>query len=378
MKNKVSETYKFIFFLLIMISCKQSYTPPALNANKNYLVVDGFLNAGNDSTVITLTRTRNLNTGDAQIIEGNAQLFVEGDAGYSLQLTNFGNGKYGSPNLNLLNNQNYRLKILTSNGSSYISDFTPVKSTPSIDSIVWSRSDSGVSIFLNTHDPSNNTRYYKWDFVETWEFHSFYETFLHYNPVDSSAYLSTVSIPHICWQTSKSTNIIIASSAKLSADIINLMPIETVPLNSPQIAVKYSISIRQFGLTKEAFNYWGNLQKSTEQTGTIFDAQPSQITGNIHCITNPNEPVLGFISAGKPTEKRIFVSNSEVLPWEYDQPCGEEFHRVDSLTYYIHKSNLPIKEIATNGIIQGYNFSNNFCVDCTIRNGTNIKPSFWQ
>src|SRR3712207_6958843 len=33
---------------------------------------------------------------------------------------------------------------------------------------------SGVTIFVNTHNPENNTRYYRWEFDETWENRSVY------------------------------------------------------------------------------------------------------------------------------------------------------------------------------------------------------------
>ena len=48
--------------------------------------------------------------------------------------------------------------------------------------------------------------------------------------------------------------------------------------------------------------------KTTETTGGLFDAQPSQVTGNIKCTTNPQELVFGFFNAGVPQEKRVFLS----------------------------------------------------------------------
>lgn len=162
-----------LIFMLIMGACRQAYTPPAVKAVNSYLVADGFLNAGSDSTVITLSRTRALTAPSVPILETNAQIFVEGDGGFAAQLANLGSGRYGSAGLGLNNLQKYRVRIETANGSEYLSDFTPVKPCPPIDSISWQKSDSGITVFANTHDPSNNSRYYRWEFAETWEYHSF-------------------------------------------------------------------------------------------------------------------------------------------------------------------------------------------------------------
>jgi hypothetical protein len=46
--------------------------------------------------------------------------------------------------------------------------------------------------------------------------------------------------------------------------------------------------------------------------GTIFDAQPTEITGNIRSLSDPAEKVIGFINAAPVQEARIFISKEEV------------------------------------------------------------------
>ncbi|HEY5369358.1 MAG TPA: hypothetical protein VIJ75_10225, partial [Hanamia sp.] len=46
-----------------LANCKTPYNPPVQNAKQQFLVVEGFLN-GNGSTIITLSRTRNISLGD--------------------------------------------------------------------------------------------------------------------------------------------------------------------------------------------------------------------------------------------------------------------------------------------------------------------------
>jgi hypothetical protein len=109
---------------------------------------------------------------------------------------------------------------------------------------------------------------------------------------------------------------VIASSAKLSSDVIFQAPVTTILSTNEKISVRYSILLRQYALTKEAYEFWENIRKNTEQLGSIFDAQPSQLQGNIHCISNPTEPVIGFVTITNIQRKRIFIDNSQ-LPLEW-------------------------------------------------------------
>ena len=64
------------------------------------------------------------------------------------------------------------MHITTKNGKEYASDYSVVRTTPEIDSISWLRDNGGVRIYINTHDDQNKTKYYRWSYSETWEFHA--------------------------------------------------------------------------------------------------------------------------------------------------------------------------------------------------------------
>ena len=66
----------------------------------------------------------------------------------------------------------------TDDGGSYVSEAVKVLKTPAIDSLhVGIRSQVGVDneneqsvvIYVDTHDPDNNTWYYRWEWEQTWE-----------------------------------------------------------------------------------------------------------------------------------------------------------------------------------------------------------------
>jgi len=82
--------------------------------------------------------------------------------------------------LNLITTEKYRIRIQTADGKLYISEYVPIQNAPPIDSIHWQRTTDEIKIFASTHDPLNNTRYYRWQYEETWEINSAFPSFFEY------------------------------------------------------------------------------------------------------------------------------------------------------------------------------------------------------
>jgi hypothetical protein len=399
---------RVVGYLLLMvipvIGCKKPYNPPATAAKNSYLVVEGVINAGADSTNITLSRTVNLSSKTTVNPELHAIVAIQSDQNVTYPLTETTKGNYVCAGLNLSSTHNYRLSVKTSNNEEYLSDYVPVKNSPPIDSVTYDTKGNsvtpGLNVFVNTHDPKNNTTYYRWEYQETWIIYSSFNSQYVSNgdtilprPISDQIYQ--------CWQTDSSSTIIVNSSAKLASDVIANNPIAFVNSTSEKLANGYSILVRQFALTADAYTFWTNLKKNTEQLGSIFDAQPSQINGNIHCTTNPAEPVIGYLSIGIPSTQRIFIENRVLPAW---LPINSQTCPLNSFTYSHAATNLgepPVNWVDKylnydsstftgplylptmaeyaqgSNTILGYDGSTPICVDCTLR-GTNKQPAFWK
>ena len=251
-----------------------------------------------------------------------------------------------------------------------------------------------MQLYTNAHDPNNNTRYYKYTFQETWQFHSMYESVFITNG-KKLVQRSAAQQIYFCFGNDYSSSILINSTAALSKDVVYQFPITSIPYNSEKIETKYSILLKQQALTNDAYVFWQNIKKNTEQLGSIFDAQPSEIMGNIHNVANASEPVIGYISAGTIQQKRIFIDRLAFpLTWRVAYPYGCE---LDSNFFAHPNTKPPLNDVAAflipPGSLQiptvpffkgldtrdttGYISSSIPCVDCTIRG--NIKqPAFWK
>ena len=48
-----------------------------------------------------------------------------------------------------------------------------------------------------------------------------------------------------------------------------------------------------------------------------------QLSGNIHCLTDPNEAVIGYVEITQEQTQRIFIFNSQVSGWNYNPGCSQ-------------------------------------------------------
>jgi hypothetical protein len=224
---------------------------------------------------------------------------------------------------------------------------------------------------VNTHDPQNNTRFYRWEIEETHEFTVPTPSGLEYFEESKRLEPRTENL-YRCWKTSKPQNILIGNSTKLSQDIIYKYQVNRVPKESDRLVIKYSLLVRQFALTKEAYDYWEQLRKNTENLGTLFDPQPTSVTGNLKNVTNSTEPVFGFFSVLTVEKKRIFVNRSELPNWRIRS--GYEDCRVDTIQTL---NDLNGSLIITSLLPSGFLVTVPFCSDCRTR-GINVKPPFWE
>ncbi|HXB95849.1 MAG TPA: DUF4249 domain-containing protein [Puia sp.] len=370
--------------LLLLIGaarCRQSYDPPAIKAANSYLVIDGFINAGpNAITSFNINRTRNLaDSVTAGIPELKAHMTITSSDGKTYPLIDTANtGTYTSIPLNLDNTKQYSIAVTTADGRKYSSDAVTCKQTPPIDSVYWRQPDN-LTVYVSTHDPANSTRYYRYDYSETWEHDANIVSpwgLINGNIVATDSTNQKTR----CWTTAPSTNVLIASSAALANDVISAFPVATVLQGDPKIDIRYSILVRQYALTEDAYNYWLLIQKTSQGLGTLFDLQPTQLVGNIHCLTNPSEPVIGFLSANSVQQQRIFVYQTYLNNWIHNSPA----FGCDTIEKAYNPNDFP----AFNFLDTGYGpyYFNGptvlvlaplFCLDCTRFGGTSIKPSFW-
>lgn len=382
--------------LLGLGGCIESYVPEVIDAPSRYLVVDGFLN-GNGRTRIRLSRTENLAATSAPPAEAGARLAIQDEAGtrYALAETSTA-GLYQSDSLLLDPAHQYQLRITTAGAgaANYASDLVPLKVTPPLDKLAWRLADDQVLVLVSTHDPAGQSRYYRWNFSETWEFNAAFRSTLEYypNPGAGQSNLSARSTPiYTCWRTERPTTIVQGTSAQLSQDALTSYVVRSLPARAERLKIRYSVLVSEYVETAAEFAYNELLRKNTEAVGTVNDPLPAQLTGNVHRLGSP-EPVLGYVGAHTLQQQRLFIDHTE-LPTraaaDYDTPyasCLPSFlcfcdpqgtcNKAAVIDIFRLPGYVPLDFGIDPSCGAGISSASADCADCRTR-GSNVKPSFW-
>ena len=259
----------------------------------------------------------------------------------------------------------------------YQSAFVAPVLTPEIDSISWRKNTNGsMDIMVSTHDPEHQVEYYRWTFEEDWEYKSWYFGEIRYEISGAliPQSLFTENNRFYCWDSNKSKSIILGTSERLTEKAIKDRIIHNFQSDNTRFSYLYSILVKQYGIDREAYMYFANLQKNIESSGSLFAPILTELKGNITCLSDPEEPVVGYIAATIEVVSRVFI-NMERIGGEDDYKC-ESTRRYES--YQLADMYAAGYGIFYLQIPGGYYVCAPVrCIDCTMRGGTKNKPDFW-
>jgi hypothetical protein len=140
---------------------------------------------------------------------------------------------------------------------------------------------------------------------------------------------------------------------------------------------KYSLLVKQYSMGEEAFHYWNELKKTSQEQGFLFDRQPALLRSNIRNVNDEEAFVLGYFSMSGVDERRAFAEKPEGLdlslyPW-YCFPVAR------GPAGWVTRDDLPkYYAVAWRDGVFVRAEVNMHCVDCrAYKNSTDIPPDFW-
>ena len=361
--------------IVFILGCIEPYEPHIADY-ENLLVIDAMITNQEGPYTIRLNRSYSYDGNHSQNVR-NAVITVRDNHDNEYNFREIYGGLYQNSDSSFRGKigYSYMIHIETETGEIYESDFEELKEPIPIDSIyyqyepVQETSLKGIQIYLNTHDPENETWYYAWTYKETWEF---------------AAPLVSYKYPQTCFRDNSSLEFIIGSSIKNNKDELKRQPVYYVDYNSDRLRIKYSTLLQQYSLTEENYLYLSELKRINESGGTLYDAPPTSLSGNVFNINNPKEAVLGLFQVSGVSEKRLFIDN-ESLP---DKGVIPKMPQDCDVIYILASDTIAIAEEISNGyFIAGYlgdgesaqvELINQYrCIDCR-ESGTAVKPDFWE
>ena len=270
--------------------------------------------------------------------------------------------------------KSYMLRINTNTGitsRNYESAMMEMKPVPPVDSVYYEKTIikpdyegyfgiDGCQIYLDTHDPINECKYYRWEFAETWVLRLLF------------------GVPNqTCYISGRSNSINIKSTAAYGQSLVKRQPITFISEETDRLQTRYSIEVTQFSMNEDEYNFWERLQNVTVEVGGLYDIIPATIPSNLKCLEDPEEKVLGYFSVSAKTTKRIYIKDDFKGIIDHYDDCitdtvyGEEnIPGIDTIVWTlfdIPRGTSPRTRILT---------TTHGCADCTMR-GTTQKPAFW-
>ena len=217
-------------------------------------------------------------------------------------------------------NREYKLRITTENGRKYSSNAVILTASTSIADIKIERgfNDEGVegmSFLVDTFDPTGNSRFYRYEYEETYKIiaprYSAYEiifdqgSFFDYNLEIRPEQEKT------CYNTVKSNTIIQSSTLNFTEDRLDGFLARFINRDNFIISHRYSILIKQFVQSSEAYRFYETLKNLSES-----ESQPGHIFGNVFSEENKEEIVLGYFEVSSIDMKRVYFNYSDFFPNE--------------------------------------------------------------
>ena len=377
---------------LLTFACVYDFDAQLLGT-EGFLVVEGDILIG-DYTKVRLSRSLAL-SGEAKPNWVSGTCYVEASDG-----TRYGNGASVIDTRSADPSLEYRLVIETG-GRNYVSDWAPVLQTPPIDSLAYTISDdrTTMTVDVSLHGEGGG-KYYRWTAEETWEYHAPFQASHYYVPSgsvvdgevlrrDTVLQFKNGENSYYCWNSGAVNNVMIASTVELSEDKLVRHPLYEMDCYDQRISYIYSVLLRQESISEIAYRYWTMLDKNSTDVGGLFSPEPYEMRGNVSCVEDPSEMVLGYVSVSAPASTRYYIdayklifpkvrrSDYDYEPVYVQKKDWKSFYRKGYEVYMLHT-----EEGAGTGreTEEDYEFDwlPQRCVKCWLwGGGSKQKPEWW-
>lgn len=369
---------KFIFYwywivLFLFTSCTEKFYLED-DSGTSILVVDGKITTQPGPYEVRLFKTVDLIKADSINPERDAIITIHDDKGNMDTFIETAPGIYHTQNPSFQGKvgTSYWIEIQTSSGIKYESNPETIRPEVSIESIYGIEDDllladgnkiSAVKIQMNAQDPTNQSNYLRWEYNESWEWRNPY-----YEPKTSNP-------SKICYPYGRSKNVLIFDGSRQDKKEFFGLTTSTITVEEIKLNYEYFIELSMYSVSLESYEFWKNIQASSQVNGGLYNSIPANSKGNI-CACDSYNPVLGYFEASSVNVKTASFSKADfTLKFQDFPPECEDI-------VMIYKDGRPdesIFHIVRNyweGEAHVFIVRQNYCYDCNFKYSPN-KPSFW-
>ena len=347
---------QFLILTVMVCSIWTCVEPISFEADDEVgiLVVDGILPANGDTSTIRLLRTDILGKRVFPEVRG-ATISIRDDIGqYEIyEEIESGHfvlpGKFVTPEVGRI----YQLEIILADGTTYHSRPEKIPVAPEIDSLTFNVSIEQQIVdetrelerrFFNLFAQGRislapEQTFLRWD-VE----HVFAVSEITCGPLHTpkTCYVKPPINPNLLF---------LLDGSKLNEGAIFKEQLTRQPMDFA-FGQTASFYVSQKAINRAAFQYWNNVDKIVNDIGTIFDAPPAGIPGNMFNVADPGELVLGYFTVYDERKKLALIRAADLGEYAELPFCGIAGFPPDPLP--------------------------DACCSCTsFEHSSTIRPSYW-
>lgn len=383
-----------LFYLIccgaVVISCVKPYDAESFDF-ESAIVVDGLITDELKVHQVKLNYTYPIGTSEDRPMTG-ATVWVT-DEENQIDFVEQSPGVYSSEvPFSASELKSYQLFFTTQEGEEFLSSPSSLIKSPPIDSIYdryaelaldgASSNLGGIQFFLDTHDPSDNAKYFRYEWEDQYRILTPLTSSFIYDRT-TATYSPRDKLLNVCYAGNVSKSLLIGSTVGNVSDRLVEFPIRFVGGDTDVLRSKYTILVKQYAISESAYSYYRKLKESIEGGGSLFDKQQGSIVGNITAKNDLNQTVLGYFEVSGVNSLRAYFASYE-LDSQFSLPrfryvcSGEGMVNTteDSVVFYMTANpGLQIVDVNLLSDPQA-TMGPGYCMDCSLY-ASPVKPDYW-
>ncbi|MBX2964534.1 MAG: DUF4249 domain-containing protein [Cyclobacteriaceae bacterium] len=333
---------RFLFWILVIFSaCVDPLQIPIPDEDKR-IVVDGMITNTPGPYQVKLFYTNKISTSRLQPFEPvtGALVAIKNDAGQTYVLTEIKAGLYESDPNTLTGEigRSYQVVIQTPDEKTYqsapqlltnpgeITDVDLVFAPSALPSYNATITDA-LEIFIDSKGVTGDNNLFRWRWKTIHKVRAYPELEVILtpggpvpNPEPCSGHIrrgsGTVQVGDCtccyCWSYDYSEKARVSKNQFVNANTFLNQSIGLIPVTSMHFFDKYHLEVQQLSLSEEAYDFWDLVEKQQNGNADLFQPNAIKIRGNMYCVDNPDEEVLGFFGVSGVASISMFIPVDEV------------------------------------------------------------------
>lgn len=222
----------------------------------------------------------------------------------------------------------YKLNIKTREGKNYTSDEQLLTTETKIDNMTATvetvDGQRGVQINVNSYDPANTSKYYRYEYTETYKIIA---PMWYYQEANINVIPGTPTTPErevivvtnrvkevkTCYSSKTSDAILLNNTSTSSEDRVHY-PVRFISDQNYIISHRYTIMVKQYVQNLAAYTFYKTLRELSTSESILSPKQPGFFYGNMKSVENPNEKVIGFFEVSAVSSDRIYFNYKDLFP----------------------------------------------------------------